>query len=144
MGRSWLYPLGTVAAALLAGLAFCMPDLLAGRKLTVAERLLESHPDSASAILSTVNPDRLHFLPVRSRHTLLSVLADGSVARTAQLDSALHDAHAFYLRHGNALRKTQSWYCLGSTQLENGAYREAILSFLNAEREARQDKHDLY
>lgn len=27
MGRSWLYPLGTVAAALLAGLAFCKQDL---------------------------------------------------------------------------------------------------------------------
>ena len=131
------YLLGTIAACLVAVFVMvAFPNIRTMRKLESAESLLEARPDSALSILSGIAPSWYYIPSIRYRHTLLAVLADGGAARTPEADSALAAAHAFYLRHGDSRRKGLSWYCLGCSQLEKGAYGESALSFLNAEREA--------
>lgn len=120
---------------LLAALSIsCGRTDIAG-KLDEAESIISSHPDSALAIIRSIDTLSLNRAPLKARYSLLNTMAiDKNYIDTADV-SIIMPAVEYYRKHGTADEKLKSYYYLGRIQTYKKDYNSAIVSYSVAEKE---------
>lgn len=120
---------------LLAALSIsCGRTDIAG-KLDEAESIISSHPDSALAIIRSIDTLSLNRVPLKARYSLLNTMAiDKNYIDTADV-SVIMPAVEYYRKHGTADEKLKSYYYLGRIQTYKKDYNSAIVSYSVAEKE---------
>lgn len=100
--------------------------------LDQAASLINEHPDSALAVLGTVNPTALTTLAQKASYSLsLATALDRCHIDTAGVE-LLNPAFKYYSRGGREDKLAACWYYLGRIQLHSGQRQEAQKSFSTA------------
>ena len=97
-----------------------------------AEALMEDHPDSALAILQTVDSASLRGKADKARRALLMSMALDKNHIFATDSSILQPAIDYYLRHGNPDQRLKTRYYQGRIWMNQGDNEKALNSFLCA------------
>lgn len=99
------------------------------RRLDTAESVLETHPDSALAVMRSIDTMSLESKAIRARYCLLNAMAlDKNYIDTTNVNVVL-PAVDYYCKHGTADEKLKSYYYLGRIQENAGDLNEAAISF---------------
>ena len=97
-----------------------------------AESLMEQHPDSALAILETVNPKSLRSKADKARRSLLTTMAvDKNYIDTTDF-RILQPALDYYLSHGTPDQRLKTRYYEGRIRMNQGDDNKALEAFLRA------------
>lgn len=99
--------------------------------LSQAEALMEQHPDSALAILDSVNPSALSSEAFRVKHALLLTQAQMKNNAFPKSDSLINTAVAYYDGKGDA-DEMKSLFYQGNVRFYNSEYSDAIIPALRA------------
>ena len=111
-------------------------------RLTAADSLMRSDPDSALAIVEAVNPDSLTTEGDRAYRDLLLTQARYKCYITATTDSAINRALAYYQRHSGEREKlTRAFIYKGAVMEELGHPDSAMLYYKQAEANAAPDDY---
>ena len=111
-------------------------------RLTAADSLMRSNPDSALAIVEAVVPDSLASEGDRAYHDLLLTQARYRCYITATTDSAINRALAYYQRHSGEREKlTRAYIYKGAVMEELGHPDSAMLYYKHAEVNADPDDY---
>lgn len=113
------------------------------RTLNDVESYIKDRPDSALAILDSMNRDLLTTRKLRSHHALLHATALDKNYINVSDDSLALVALDWYDKHGDKKYKARSLYYLGISYYYGHAYDKAILTLTKAE-EIAQDCDSLY
>lgn len=108
--------------------------------LNDVETYISERPDSALAVLDSIDRDLLTTRKLRSHHALLHVMALDKNFVDVSDDSLALEALNYYDSHGDKRYKARSLYYLGLSYYYSGQYDKAILEFTKAEEVAQ--KHD--
>ena len=108
--------------------------------LNDVETYISERPDSALAILDSIDRDLLTTRRLRSHHALLHVMALDKNFVDVSDDSLALEALNYYDSHGDKRYKARSLYYLGLSYYYSRQYDKAILEFTKAEEVAQ--KHD--
>lgn len=108
--------------------------------LNDVETYISERPDSALAVLDSIDRDLLTTRKHRSHHALLHVMALDKNFVDVSDDSLALEALNYYDSHGDKRYKARSLYYLGLSYYYSGQYDKAILEFTKAEEVAQ--KHD--
>ena len=108
--------------------------------LNDVETYISERPDSALAILDSIDRDLLTTRKLRSHHALLYVMALDKNFVDVSDDSLALEALNYYDSHGDKRYKARSLYYLGLSYYYSRQYDKAILEFTKAEEVAQ--KHD--
>lgn len=102
--------------------------------LNDVETYIQSRPDSALAIIRSIDTASLTSQRLRAHYALLHAIAlDKNWIDTTDVGVVM-PAVEYYDRHGNAEKKAKSWYYLGRIQENRGDITESSISFLKADR----------
>ncbi|MBD5176687.1 MAG: hypothetical protein HDT05_04635 [Bacteroidales bacterium] len=97
-----------------------------------AESLMEQHPDSALAILETVNPKSLRSKADKARRSLLMTMAvDKNYIDTTDF-RILQPALDYYISHGTPDQRLKTRYYEGVIWINQGNDSKALVAFLRA------------
>ena len=97
--------------------------------LNSAEMLMESHPDSALIILSTIDKEQLSDKSQKAKYALLMSMAlDKNYIDTTSFD-VLQPAIDYYLENGTPDEKLKTYYYQGVIFLNKGERDNALDSF---------------
>ena len=108
-----------------------------------AEALMEEHPDSAFALLNTVNKDSLGTETDKARYALLMSMAlDKNYIDTTEFD-VLQPAIDYYLKHGSPDEKLRTYYYQGRVYQNNKDYDQAMNVFTRADEIAKKSSDTL-
>lgn len=111
--------------------------------LASAERLMQEHPDSALALLETIDTTTLHTAKWRAKYSLLHEMAlDKNYIDTTNV-AVLSAAMDYYMRKGSATEKAKCMYYLGCIQSNAGEYDAACVSLIQALRYAENTDDSL-
>ena len=111
-------------------------------RLTAADSLMRSNPDSALAIVEAVVPDSLASEGDRAYHDLLLTQARYRCYITATTDSDINRALAYYQRHSGEREKlTRAYIYKGAVMEELGHPDSAMLYYKQAEAVATPDDY---
>lgn len=122
---------------LLLSLISCLNHSEAWNSLDAAESLMESRPDSALGILSSINAENLSGKHEKARMALLMSMAlDKNYVDTTDF-KVLQPAIDYYLKHGTPKEKLQTYYYQGRIYQNAGDNGNAMHAFLLGERVAR-------
>ena len=99
--------------------------------LSRAESIMEQHPDSALAILDSVNPSALTSDASRAKYALLLTQAKMKNNAFPASDSLINTAVAFYEGEGNA-DEMKSLFYQGNVRFYNSEYSAAIIPAIRA------------
>ena len=126
------FPLAALIGAILMTMACCTHRSAAWPMLSAADSLMESRPDSALAILHSVDPSALPSGEESARYALLMSMAlDKNYVDTTTFD-ILQPAIDYYLRKGTPDERLRTLYYQGVIHLNRQEYNEAMNSFMNA------------
>ncbi len=117
-------------------LASCERDIHS--KLTEAERLLSTAPDSALLLLDQIKPEELNVKKEAARYAVLTSMALDKNYIDVTSDSLINKAVEFYNQKGISHYRMLSWYYHGIVMKNAGNYTAAIISFEKAEKDAIQ------
>ena len=131
MNRILLRSLPLVAAVFVLLLASCTP-VRDRRTLNDMEALMPERPDSALAVLRSLQPRDLPGLHVRPLHALLLSEAFDKTYIDLTDDSLALAANKYYGEHGSKLHRLKSWYYLGRIRFNAGNYAEAVICYNKA------------
>ena len=98
--------------------------------------VMEEHPDSALALLDTLDRSRLRTRGAKARHTLLYSQALDKNWIDLSTDSIIKPAVRYYARHGNLDDRLKAQYYLGRIYQNAGDNESAMRCFVNAEKYA--------
>ena len=128
--------------ALVAMVAGCGRAPRYDGRLTAADSLMRSDPDSALAIVEAVNPDSLTCEGDRAYRDLLLTQARYRCYITATTDSDINRALAYYQRHSGECEKlTRAYIYKGAVMEELGHPDSAMLYYKQAEATAAPDDY---
>lgn len=117
---------------LLAALTACHPHGESWHRLSQADSIMESHPDSALAILRTIDRSSLSGDEQRARYALLMSMAlDKNYIDTTSFD-ILQPAIDYYLKKGNPDERLRTLYYRGVIFLNRHEDNSAMNAFLDA------------
>ena len=102
-------------------------------ELDWAEAVMEEHPDSALALLDTLDRSRLTTREARARHALLYSQALDKNYIELTTDSIIRPAAQYYARHGSPNDRLKAQYYLGCIFRNASDWEQAIEHFVNAE-----------
>lgn len=105
------------------------------QKLSEADRLMETSPDSALSILQIINPDSLG----RADQAFYALLYTQALDKNEQdipSDSLIQVAINYYSGRSNSPELAESWYYLGCYYVTAGIIEQAVKAFLDAEKVA--------
>ncbi len=101
--------------------------------INLAESLMESHPDSALAILDSISIDGLNGKRLKARYALLKSMAlDKNYIDTTTFD-VLQPALDYYLENGTTDEKLRTYYYQGCIYQNAGRDDLAMQSWLNTQ-----------
>ncbi len=106
--------------------------------LNDVETYISERPDSALAVLDSIDRDLLTTRKLRSHHALLHAMALDKNYIDVSDDSLALTALDFYGSRGDKKYKARSLYYLGLSYYYSQEYDKAILEFTKAEVEAKQ------
>lgn len=110
-------------------------------QLNLAECCMQAHPDSALAIIRSIDTTSLGSGALKARYALLHAMAlDKSWIDTTDIGVVM-PAVTWYDRHKPLSARAKPWYYLGRIQYNGHHYDEAIISFTHA-REYAEDLDD--
>ncbi len=133
----------TATALLLT--AFALLIVSCGQHVTAtldaAEASLDSRPDSALALIQSIDTTQFHARAIRARYALLHAIAlDKNWIDTTDVGVVM-PAVQYYDRHKPLTARAKPWYYLGRLQYNGHNYDEAIISFIRA-KEYAEDLND--
>ena len=141
--RKILMKIITFASMRLKGLIYCSLFLLlvTGCKeqkdvtdtLNCAETIMESTPDSAYALLQTLDAGTMKRRGTRARYALLYTQAQDKNYIDGTNDSLITVAVDYYRHHGDVRRRFLSLYYKGRIHSNAGDYLHAMLAYSEAE-----------
>ena len=108
--------------------------------LNDVETYISERPDSALAVLDSIDRDMLTTRQVRSHHALLHAMALDKNFIDVSDDSLALTALEYYESHGDRKYKARALYYLGLSYYYNQEYDKSIIEFTKAEDVA--EKHD--
>ena len=111
----------------------CADDSAVMEELDWAEAVMEEHPDSALALLDTLDRSRLTTREARARHALLYSQALDKNYIELTTDSIIRPAAQYYARHGSPNDRLKAQYYLGCIFRNASDWEQAIEHFVNAE-----------
>ena len=122
-----------------------VPRQRVAETLDDVESYINERPDSALAVLRTVDTTALHTRALRARYSLLHVMALDKCYKDITAPGLLDPAVAWYGRHGSADEKMKTLYYQGRIAQENKDQNSAAVFFSRAEEYAGSvtDKHAL-
>ena len=91
----------------------CVDDSAVVTELDWAEAVMEAHPDSALALLDTLDRSRLRTRGAKARHALLYSQALDKNWIDLSTDSIIKPAVRYYARHGSPDDRLKAQYYLG-------------------------------
>lgn len=106
--------------------------------LLEAERMMEQSPDSASAVIESINPDSLGRSADKALYNLLITQSLYKNYLPLPADSVIQFAVNYYKGSGDDARLMRALYYKGVVDREHGDYESAIPSALHAEELARR------
>ena len=108
------------------------------------ETYIQARPDSALAVLRTLDTLSLKTAKDRAHYALLHAMAlDKNWIDTTDVNVVM-PAVAYYDRHPSGLRKAKAWYYLGRIQENGGDFPSANISYLKAEKSADGTTDDYF
>ena len=139
----------TAAVLTCCAVMSCVDDSAVVEELDWAEAVMEEHPDSALALLDTLDRSRLALALLdtldrsrlrtrgaKARHTLLYSQALDKNWIDLSTDSIIKPAVRYYARHGNLDDRLKAQYYLGRIYQNAGDNESAMRCFVNAEKYA--------
>ena len=112
----------------------CVDDSAVVTELDWAEAVMEEHPDSALALLDTLDRSRLRTRGAKARHALLYSQALDKNYIELTTDSIIRPAAQYYARHGSPNDRLKAQYYLGCIFRNASDWEQAIEHFVNAEK----------
>lgn len=103
-----------------------------------AEQRMQSHPDSALAILDSILPSDLSDEGEYALYHLLRVQAEDKMFKRHQSDSLIRIAVRYFDAHDDPRRKAQAWYYLGRVNMDMLRLENALVYYKIAEKYAAQ------
>ncbi len=125
-----------VAVLVLCAVLSCSDDSAVVEELDWAEAVMEEHPDSALALLDTLDRNRLRTRGAKARHALLYSQALDKNWIDLSTDSIIKPAVRYYARHGSPDDRLKAQYYLGRIYQNAGDNESAMRCFVNAEKYA--------
>jgi len=121
----------------------CNPSHSYKEKLDLADSIIESRPDSALAVLSSIEKERLRGSEDKARYALLMSMAlDKNYIDTTTFD-VLQPAIDYYLKKGNADEKLRTYYYQGRIYYNQRNLDSALNSFIKAIDVSKDSKDSL-
>ena len=124
----------TAAVLTCCAVLSCADDSAVMEELDWAEAVMEEHPDSALALLDTLDRSRLTTREARARHALLYSQALDKNYIELTTDSIIRPAAQYYARHGSPNDRLKAQYYLGCIFRNASDWEQAIEHFVNAEK----------
>lgn len=129
-----------IALLLLTG---CENRLIRTR-LNSAEAVIQSRPDSALALIRSIDTTKPGTRELRARYALLHAMSlDKNWIDTTDI-SIVMPAVQYYDRHKPLTARAKPWYYLGRIQYNGRHYDEAIISFIRAKEYAEDLADDRF
>lgn len=122
-----------VAVLVLCAVLSCSDDTAVMEELDRAEAVMEEYPDSALALLDTLDRSRLTTREARARHALLYSQALDKNWIELTSDSIISPAVKYYSRHGSPDYRLKTQYYLGCIFRNAGDREQAMEHFVEAE-----------
>lgn len=127
--------LSLLSAAVLMLLAVsCADDAAVMSELDAAESVMEDSPETALALLDTMQRSRLVSRKAAARHALLYSQALDKNYIDMTTDSIIRPAAEYYSRHGSADERLKAQYYLGCIYRNLGDSEKAMECYVRAER----------
>ena len=127
--------LSLLSAAVLMLLAVsCADDAAVMSELDAAESVMEDSPETALALLDTMQRSRLVSRKAAARHALLYSQALDKNYIDMTTDSIIRPAAEYYSRHGSADERLKAQYYLGCIYRNLGDSERAMECYVRAER----------
>ena len=127
--------LSLLSAAVLMLLAVsCADDAAVMSELDAAESVMEDSPETALALLDTMQRSRLVSRKAAARHALLYSQALDRNYIDMTTDSIIRPAAEYYSRHGSADERLKAQYYLGCIYRNLGDSERAMECYVRAER----------
>lgn len=123
-----------VTVLVLCAVLSCSDDTAVMAELDRAEAVMEEYPDSALALLDTLDRGRLTTREARARHALLYSQALDKNWIELTSDSVISPAVKYYKKHGSPDYRLKTQYYLGCIFRNAGDREEAMEHFVEAER----------
>ncbi len=117
---------------LIAGAAGCSPDRAARDLLDRADSLMESRPDSALALLDSVDPGAISRSSTRARYALLMSQALDKNYIDVTSDSLISIATRYYADADNSPELMKALFYQAKALYNNNEYSSAIISAIKA------------
>ena len=124
----------TAAVLTCCAVMSCVDDSAVVTELDWAEAVMEEHPDSALALLDTLDRSRLRTRGAKARHALLYSQALDKNYIELTTDSIIRPAAQYYARHGSPNDRLKAQYYLGCIFRNASDWEQAIEHFVNAEK----------
>lgn len=125
--------LSLLSAAVLLLAASCTDDAAVMSELDAAEFVMEDYPETALAILDTMQRSRLVSREAAARHALLYSQALDKNYVDMTTDSIIRPAVEYYSRHGSADERLKAQYYLGCIYRNLGDPEKAMECYVRAE-----------
>lgn len=123
-----------VTVLVLCAVLSCSDDTAVMAELDRAEAVMEEYPDSALALLDSLDRSRLTTREARARHSLLYSQALDKNWIELNSDSVISPAVKYYKKHGSPDYRLKTQYYLGCIFRNAGDREEAMEHFVEAER----------
>ena len=107
---------------------------LAGEQLDRVASMMEEHPDSALAVLESIDRQQLSSRSLRARYSLLYSQALEKNYVSLESDSVISPAVKYYRYHGTPDEKLLTLYYLGCICWNAGRLNDALECYVQAER----------
>ena len=112
----------------------CVDDSAVVEELDWAEAVMEEHPDSALALLDTLDRSRLRTRGAKARHALLYSQALDKNYIELTTDSVISPAVKYYKKHGSPDYRLKAQYYLGCIFNNAGDRERAMEHYVEAEK----------
>ena len=122
------------AAVLLLLAVSCADDAAVMSELDAAESVMEDSPETALALLDTMQRSRLVSRKAAARHALLYSQALDKNYIDMTTDSIIRPAVEYYSRHGSADDRLKAQYYMGCIYRNLGDSERAMECYVRAER----------
>ena len=103
------------------------------RTLNDVDSYIMEHPDSALAVLESIDSKDLKTSSIRAHHALLHAMALDKNYIDVTDDSIASVAVDYYLKHGPKKNRARALYYLGVSYYNKEEYDKAILAYSRAE-----------
>lgn len=119
-------------------------NLAMQQRLDAVEACMQDQPDSALALLRTIDTTKLYSRALQARYALLHATAlDKNWIDTTDIGVVM-PAVRYYESHKPVVNRARPWYYLGRIQYNGRNYDEAIISFTRAKTYAEELDDDRF